>query len=743
MAKRFRNTLPVSASAASGSPAAPARDDSEFTPAKALASPAGRIMDPTARVPSLPPNAGQMMLPHVATFQGIVSNVSRVYKLYDEATKHSPENARFMLNDIAITECLEQRQRSCALLNWHIEVDDSTDPREKQLANNLTKLLNQIPRFMQFRESLLDALWLGKNANQWQYGWKPVHGADRVRGHMGNICITKWLPVHGDKIVFRFDTGNHEYDPNQIGIRVGAGYMLGDTISGRMDSTGNARKVEPTDYGLAYFLEPFERRQIAVHKHLIKDGEYEDVESSGKIHGLGIRSRIYWAWYQKQECLSYLLEFLERSASGLEIWYYPWGNPEAEAKTRQAAQDRIGNSRNIILMPRPVDEGGVSPYGVDKLEPGMAGAQALQSIIQEYFGQQLKRYILGQTLTSEAAGTGLGSNLATIHLDTYLQIVRYDSTNLEETMTTDVVEQLKIANYPEDRDIPTRFRIDTESADVEGKLSAMQQAYQMGLKIKSQDLMDCIGVSKPEEDDDVLESPEHIQANMQIQQMQQQMQQQAAMQQQQQQQMAAQQQAGQAPGGAGPAQVQGGLGGDEGGMPPGQPGPADQGQQPQQYAAANRQGQQSELARGAAEEQEEHGISRPLAERLAADHLDEDDRYYEKVDAALASPESENSERMLVEKAAAVGGQPAPAKYSLPPHRTRVIEAAEQTHTEPTEAQIAAGNYRKGLVYMHGLAIRIENPRGTVRKGKNKGTGKAWESPPLPTHYGYIVRASV
>ena len=133
-----------------------------------------------------------------------------------------------------------------------------------------------------------------------------------------------------------------------------------------------------------------------------------------------MRSRIYWAWYQKQECLAFMMEFLERSALGLEIWYYPWGNPEAEAKTRQggAGTHRPGPEHRAHAA------AGRRIRGI-ALWRGEAGAghgrlQALQDVVQNYFGAQIKRYILGQTLTTEAQATGLGSNLATIHLDTYL-----------------------------------------------------------------------------------------------------------------------------------------------------------------------------------------------------------------------------------------------------------------------------------------------------------------------------------
>nr|WP_255323723.1 PLxRFG domain-containing protein [Acinetobacter soli] len=57
---------------------------------------------------------------------------------------------------------------------------------------------------------------------------------------------------------------------------------------------------------------------------------------------------------------------------------------------------------------------------------------------------------------------------------------------------------------------------------------------------------------------------------------------------------------------------------------------------------------------------------------------------------------------------------------------------------EPTQAQIEAGNYKKGHVKVHGLDISIENPKGSVRSGK-RPDGSEW-SHTMSDHYGYIKR---
>lgn len=64
-----------------------------------------------------------------------------------------------------------------------------------------------------------------------------------------------------------------------------------------------------------------------------------------------------------------------------------------------------------------------------------------------------------------------------------------------------------------------------------------------------------------------------------------------------------------------------------------------------------------------------------------------------------------------------------------------VASAAAAAHPEPSQPQIEAGNYRKGKIRLHGLAISIENAKGSIRRGT--GPTGPWEAE-LPAHYGYI-----
>jgi len=448
--------------------------------------------DPAGKHRGIPPNFGRGVVPHVATFVGFISSFSKSYRPSDEALRHSIEQARYMRNDTSIMECLEARQRATALLNWHIEPEDEKDPEQVELVENLTRIVELTPRFTEYRRWLLEAIWFGRVASQNIYGW-DIRPRQKKR-----LYVRRWMPIHGDKLVFRFDDGTGKYSDDQIGIKY-TQFVDAEDFSGRFE-------LEPTDYGMAYFLKPWERSLLTVHRHMIEDGAYEDPQSAGRIHGVGIRDRIYWTWYQKQEVLGMLIELIERTGMGFNIWYYPAGNDQAYQDTVEAAKNQSG--QNAVLIPRTPGDPALDGYGYDRIEPSGSGIQNLKDVIHEFFGHQIKRYILGQTLSSEADATGLGSGVADLHLESFLQIVKYDATNLEESITTDLIEHLKRFNFPGSSHFRVKFKIDTEAADVQAKLQAVFTAWQMGAAVRTADVFDMIGLSVPGPDDQVLANPQ-------------------------------------------------------------------------------------------------------------------------------------------------------------------------------------------------------------------------------------------
>lgn len=68
--------------------------------------------------------------------------------------------------------------------------------------------------------------------------------------------------------------------------------------------------------------------------------------------------------------------------------------------------------------------------------------------------------------------------------------------------------------------------------------------------------------------------------------------------------------------------------------------------------------------------------------------------------------------------------------------QSSIETARQEVEQNPTEAQKEAGNYKKGHVKVDGFDITIENPKGSVRSGKD-ADGKEW-SVTMNNDYGYI-----
>ncbi|MEK9809269.1 MAG: DUF935 family protein [Candidatus Nanopelagicales bacterium] len=609
---------------------------------KAIRTEAARRTDPAMLV-SGAPNFGQEAVPHVTSFVGLVGTLSKVYRGADEALHHSLDNARFMRNDVGIMESLEQRMRLTSQLAWHIEPEDGQSTEQKELASEVTKLLGRVRRFSEMRRVLMEAIWYGKYAVQFRW--------DRHRvGNREYFIPTPspkresygWTPINGDKMVFRWDD---DTDP----IYAHNGEELGP-IGIRVNLARVSEKMRPycfpTDRGNAYFPPLWQRGMFCIHKHQIEDAAYEDPLNAASIHGVGIRSRIYWEWFQKQEMLAFLMEMLERSAGGIEIWEYPAGNKDAENKCKAAALNRGGPNKNVILFPKPQDET-ASLFDVRHVFWDTSGAQVIKELLETYFGHRIKRYILGQTLSSEADATGLGSGVADIHLDTLMQIVRYDATNLAETLTYEYLKRVIEYNFPHAGGHHLKFVLETDTPNAQETIKGFETAWQMGARIKESDVLDLIGAAIPTTTDRILPSPNQ---------------------------------------GGG---IGAGMPGD--GMP----------------------GEES----GSAPATDPNVVSDHIVNGLAEAFNGGDDG------ASLMGAQADDTPP---------GGQP--DRYAA---RT-AKDAAKQTERNPTDAQKAAGNYRKGVFSWNGWEVAIENPKGSTRSGCD-ANGKKW-SVKLPVSYGYLKR---
>jgi 8-oxo-dGTP pyrophosphatase MutT (NUDIX family) len=431
-------------------------------------------------------------LPHVLTYGSLFNAAQRTYwhDRFDEAMRFSREAALAMRRDPYLLGLVQERKLAISSLNWHLEVPDDKHPKQVEVREHLTKALKGIPFLHRLVYALLDAIWYGRYGVQVRYGWEIVNGRR-------SLTLADWLPVNGDKIEYHFD---------------GTPYVLVHASSAT-DLPGVETTL--TTRGKAITLSGTWRQRFFIHKHEVDDADYFDAEAAGGVHGVGIRSRLFWIDWMEKEYLEWITTYMERVGLGLTIWYYEAGNASSKEEAEAAARKQ--SNRTNIVWPRPAD--GKGGAGVERIETPATGSELLLKL-RETIRDDKRRYVIGQTLSSDSEGGGLGGNgVADLHAQTKNKIIAHDSRSLAETMTggshaPGLVWMMQRWTFPATMPGPqntegfqVRMVYDVDQPEPEKTLQAVRTAWDMGAHFKEEEVVALTGLSIPEQDDRILENP--------------------------------------------------------------------------------------------------------------------------------------------------------------------------------------------------------------------------------------------
>lgn len=418
--------------------------------------------------------------PHVGTFGGQAGWSNRSYLPYhDEAVAHSMANAGAMRLDPVIDTGMRLRTYPTSLLSLHVEPDDDESPYEVERARKAERNLQHLPGFLFAKHWLLDdGIFTGKSAVKVR--WEATQKRDRLY-HLP----TAFEPVSGDKLVFKWS--------GQLGVLVGGNYP-GPT------------EAVPGGGGRAYFLTPEEREQMIVFQFEPADVSYWNPQKAGAIKGLGLRDKLYWFWALKQRVWGMSMDFLQWFAQGLTVYYFRNGNAEHATAVRNWVEAQQGQS--ALLFPWFVgNEQGFKP--IERFEASTASPAFLQSLVTEYFDRIIKELILGQTLTSGTAPTGLGSGVASAHQTTFDQIVKYDAVALGECLTRDLLGPYYRFNEP---GVPCgRIVIDVDDPNAQGMIENAKAIIDMGGSVPMEPLIEAGGIPQTKPGQTVLSNLQPMQ----------------------------------------------------------------------------------------------------------------------------------------------------------------------------------------------------------------------------------------
>jgi len=435
-------------------------------------------------------------VPHVTTFSAIFGSAYRTYihDKWDEAMRQGRDNALVMRRDAYLMSLLQERKLATASLKWHIEVDNEKDPNQKLVKDGIQKIIQGIPKFQRMRMSLLEAIWYGRYAVQVAWHWKqmalPMGTEESQQTGMTRVLtVKKHIPVSGDKIGHTFD---------------GTPYLL--IYAGQQSRYENRAEIIQSTIARGLRLDGSWRDRFIIHSHEVDDEDFFEADKGEALYGVGIRDRLFWIDWMRREYLAWVVDFLERVGLGVTIWYYDASNPTSKAETLKAAKEQT--RRSVILCPMwPDAKGGANPM-IERIETPTAGTEVLRAMI-EHVEKIEERYVIGQTLSSNTEGSGLGgTGVAYMHAETKHKIIAFDANNLAETLTGDenqpgLVSIIKAWTYPW-ADFPVRFVHDVDSVDPAAKLEAIKAASEIGVDFKTNEVRALTGCSDPQPGDDVV-----------------------------------------------------------------------------------------------------------------------------------------------------------------------------------------------------------------------------------------------
>lgn len=418
--------------------------------------------------------------PHIYTFAGIVNQASKTYSWRsDEANKESVENSLAMRRDCYLQGLLREWQLKIERQPWHLEPEDVDDLEAEEAVTFLTACVKAIPHFRRYRRSLLEARWYGRSGARQGWGWTEVMG-ERA------YTVLAHNHVNGDKLQFKWD-----------GTPC---LLIYSAAAAALEAQG--AEVIRTDRNTALVLSGPWRTQYAIHKEDCIDADFFDPIMAGGIHGVGIRHWVYWGNWVKQEVLSWLLDFMERTGCGLTIYYYEEGNPQSMARAQDEAKQDGRNT--VIVWPRSPQGEKVGP-GIERIETSPAGAQVLMKVV-DYFDEKIERFITGNTMRSTGKGQGGagGGDLMDLYGDAAENLVQDGADSLAETITEELIEPLKRFNRPAIQG-KIRFCIDMPDRKAAQKVAAMGVAQQAKLPIKTEEAYQALGFSKPTDGDEIID----------------------------------------------------------------------------------------------------------------------------------------------------------------------------------------------------------------------------------------------
>lgn len=431
----------------------------------------------------------------------IQTSLNAVLVRGDRAWRQNRELQRMMRQDSDIVHAIDVRELAGVMGTWRIKPEDEDDLEHKARCLAMQRAIERIPKFVQMRRNIAKAVWYGLSGGYLHYATLPQPivatasseqvDAEGNPAESASAAVTtapdRFVPVSSDSIRWTPD---------------GRMVLL---VNRRSDRFRDNEQVM-TDGGSGVVIPDDQRSGWVVAVWNTDSPDLLDYSTAERVYaGHGLRSMLWDAWLEKQLLRQLATSYAERLARGTMLGVHDGSAAGEEAIKRVI--DLIGQT-SAVTIPASLAE---TVGGVDKVlqvfEPQGTGNQILRDMVADA-GEKLKLAILGQTLTTGTAATGLGSGVAEAHQDTFANQVKYDVEVTDEALSRDLVAPMWAANFPNDPRVPqfvSAIREDEE--DVNELMEAAERLVGMGVTLAMNDVRDKGGFREPQGDEPVIGGP--------------------------------------------------------------------------------------------------------------------------------------------------------------------------------------------------------------------------------------------
>lgn len=204
-----------------------------------------------------------------------------------------------------------------------------------------------------------------------------------------------------------------------------------------------------------------------------------------------------WSFIFKNYSIKDWAAFLDIYGMPIRLGKYnPGATPEERRKLLQAVMNIASDAAAIIP----------ETMAIELLESkgASAGTRTPFEGLGRYLDEQMSKRILGQTMTADSGGS---LAQAKVHNQVRIDILRADARQLAKTINRDLVHWFVKLNFGDDAPVPRVAFPVAEPEDIAVLSTAVAQLVPQGLKVKQSEVREKLGLSEPDEDDDLLVPP--------------------------------------------------------------------------------------------------------------------------------------------------------------------------------------------------------------------------------------------